>query len=50
MVLGLLASGHSEQDILQVYPYLEREDIRDALTYASWRLEEVEVSLAHHSG
>jgi uncharacterized protein (DUF433 family) len=30
-VLGLLASGHSEDQILEAYPYLEREDIRAAL-------------------
>jgi uncharacterized protein (DUF433 family) len=34
-ILGLLAAGHSEEEILQAYPYLEREDIRAALAYAS---------------
>lgn len=34
-ILGLLASGHSEAEILTAYPYLEREDIRAALTYAT---------------
>ena len=42
-ILGLLASGHSEGEILVAYPYLEREDIRAALTYATWRVEEREV-------
>jgi uncharacterized protein (DUF433 family) len=37
-VLGLLASGHSEEAVLRAYPYLEREDIRAALTYASLAL------------
>ncbi len=32
-VLGLLASGHSRDDILQAYPYLEREDIQAALSF-----------------
>lgn len=41
-ILGLLASGHGEEDILKAYPYLEAEDIREALSYASWRLEEFE--------
>ncbi|HEX4497453.1 MAG TPA: DUF433 domain-containing protein [Thermoanaerobaculia bacterium] len=45
-ILGLLAAGHSEDRILQAYPYLEREDIRQALAYATWRVEEVEVSLS----
>jgi uncharacterized protein (DUF433 family) len=42
-ILGLLASGHTEEDILKAYPYLEREDIRAALVYATWRVEEIEV-------
>jgi uncharacterized protein (DUF433 family) len=42
-ILGLLASGHSEDEILKAYPYLEQEDIRAALTYATWRVEELEV-------
>jgi uncharacterized protein (DUF433 family) len=42
-ILGLLASGHSEEEILKAYPYLEKDDIRAALTYATWRVEEIEV-------
>ena len=41
-VLGLLASGHSRERILQAYPYLEADDIDAALSYAAWRLEERE--------
>ena len=44
-VLGLLASGHSEEEILSAYPYLEREDIPAALSYATWRVEEQEVAV-----
>lgn len=44
-VLGLLASGHSPDRILQAYPYLEAEDIDAALAYAAWRLEEREEAL-----
>jgi uncharacterized protein (DUF433 family) len=36
-ILGLLASGYSEEKILSAYPYLEKEDIRAALAYATWR-------------
>jgi uncharacterized protein (DUF433 family) len=43
--VGLLASGHSRERILQAYPYLEPEDIDAALAYAAWRLEEREESL-----
>ncbi len=45
MVVGLVASGHSNKDILAAYPYLEEEDIRQALAYAAWRLEEIEIPL-----
>ena len=33
-IRGLLAAGHSEEEILQAYPYLEHEDIRAAQEYA----------------
>lgn len=45
-IVGLVASGHSDADILKAYPYLEEEDIREALSYAAWRVEEVEVPLS----
>ena len=45
-VVGLLASGHSVTDVLETYPYLEEEDVREALAYAAWRVEEVEQPLA----
>ena len=34
-LLGLLAAGKDEQDILAQYPYLEREDIQAALAYGA---------------
>ncbi len=46
-IVGLLASGHSHEDILKEYPYLERDDIPAALAYAAWRSEEVEVPLSN---
>ncbi|MBS1903850.1 MAG: DUF433 domain-containing protein [Bacteroidetes bacterium] len=45
-IVGLLASGKSETDILKVYDYLEVADIRQALAYAAWRSEEIETPLA----
>ena len=45
-VVGLIASGHSEDEILQLYPYLEVEDLRESLAYAAWRVEEIEVPLS----
>lgn len=44
-VVGLVAAGHSNEEILREYPYLEAADIAEALSYAAWRAEEVEVSL-----
>ncbi len=46
MVVGLVASGYSSEEILELYPYLEGPDIREALAYAAWRAAEVEVPLA----
>lgn len=47
-LVGLIASGHSAQQILDLYPYLEEEDIRQALSYAAWRAEEIEVPLTRN--
>lgn len=44
-LLGLMAAGRSTEEILEAYPYLESEDLAEALSYAAWRLEEVEVPL-----
>ncbi|WP_407900181.1 DUF433 domain-containing protein [Scytonema sp. NUACC26] len=44
-IVGLMASGHSSSDILNAYPYLEEADIYEALAYAAWRAEEIEVPL-----
>lgn len=40
-IVGLLAAGHTSDEILKLYPYLEEEDLREALAYAAWRAEEV---------
>lgn len=45
-IVGLLAAGHTEEEILKEYPYLEPEDIRQALAYSAWRAMEAEVPLA----
>ena len=44
-VVGLLGTGHSFDDILRAYPYLEKDDIQAALAYAAWRSEEIELPL-----
>ncbi len=45
-IVGLVASGYSTADILKGYPYLEEDDIREALAYAAWRSEEIDLPLA----
>ncbi len=42
-IVGLVASGVTKEEILRLYPYLEPEDIDQALAYAAWRAEEIEV-------
>jgi uncharacterized protein (DUF433 family) len=37
-ILGLLAAGHTRERILTAYPYLEPEDLDEALAYAAWWL------------
>jgi len=46
-IVGLVASGYSKAKILKAYPYLEEEDIREALAYAAWRAEEMEAPLVN---
>ena len=47
MVVSQTGAGHSIDEILADYPYLEREDIMQALRYGAWRAEEREVMLAN---
>ncbi len=44
-IVGLLAAGRSQQEVLAAYPYLEPADIQAALAYAAWRSEEVDVPI-----
>jgi uncharacterized protein (DUF433 family) len=44
-VVGMLADGMSEAEILEAYPSLEREDIPEALRYAAEAVRERELPL-----
>ena len=44
-VVGLIAAGKTIEEVLAEYPYLEREDVLEALSYAAWRAEEREVPM-----
>jgi uncharacterized protein (DUF433 family) len=46
MIVGQVGAGHSVDEILQDYPYLEREDVMQAIRYAAWRADEREIVLA----
>jgi len=46
MVVGQIGAGHSVEERVAGYPYLEREDIMQALRYAAWRAEERGVVLS----
>jgi uncharacterized protein (DUF433 family) len=44
-VVGLFADGLSTADVLLELPYLEAEDVKAALQYAAWSLDERELPL-----
>jgi uncharacterized protein (DUF433 family) len=46
MIVGQIGAGRAVDEVLADYPYLEREDIFQALRYAAWLAEEREVVLA----
>jgi uncharacterized protein (DUF433 family) len=45
MIVGQIGAGQTIDSVLEDYPYLERDDIMQALRYAAWRSEEREVTL-----
>jgi uncharacterized protein (DUF433 family) len=45
-IVGLVAAGRSTAEILQLYPYLEAADVAEALSYAAWRAEEIDVPIS----
>lgn len=45
-IMGMLAAGESEADILTAYPYLAVEDVRAALAFAAWKMQERDYPLA----
>lgn len=46
MVVGLIGAGRTIEQVLADYPYLEREDVLQALRYAAWRAEDRELTLS----
>jgi uncharacterized protein (DUF433 family) len=48
-VVGMLADGMTEEEILKSYPDLEKEDIREALHYAAEALQERELPMVNRT-
>jgi uncharacterized protein (DUF433 family) len=46
MIVGQIGAGLTIDQLLADYPYLERDDVLEALRYAAWRAQEREVALA----
>ena len=46
MIVGQIGAGLTIDQLLADYPYLEREDVLEALRYAAWRAQEREIDLA----
>ena len=44
LIVNLVANGMTVEEIIEAYPYIEAEDIRQALRYAAWLTEET----VHH--
>jgi len=44
-LLGLLASGETRETVLKAYPYLQTEDIDEALRYAAFLAEDETIEL-----
>jgi uncharacterized protein (DUF433 family) len=46
MIVGQIGAGRSIDQLLADYPYLQREDVLEALRYAAWRAQECEIDLS----
>jgi uncharacterized protein (DUF433 family) len=46
MIVGQIGAGRTVEQLLADYPYLEREDVLEALRYAAWRAQDREIELA----
>ena len=46
MIVGQIGAGRTIENVLGDFPYLEREDVLEALQYAAWLSQEREIVLA----
>jgi len=40
LIMNLVANGMTPEQIISEYPYLEEEDVRQAIQYAAWLADE----------
>ena len=45
MIVCMIGSGYTVEQVLADYPYIEQEDVLQALRYAAWRADDREVVL-----
>jgi uncharacterized protein (DUF433 family) len=50
MIVGQIGAGHTVEEVLADFPYLEREDVIQALRDAAWRARSARSSWAGHEG
>jgi uncharacterized protein (DUF433 family) len=48
VIVGQIGAGRTIDELLADYPYLQRDDILEALRYAAWRAEDREIELANN--
>jgi len=48
MIIGLLATRHSKDEILKMYPYLEPEDVEEALAYTAPSLWPIPINVGEN--
>ena len=46
MIVGQIGAGKTVDELLAEYPYLQRDDILEALRYAAWRTQDREIALS----
>lgn len=46
MIVEAIAAGATRDEILADYPYLEVQDIEQALAFAAWRAQDREIELS----
>ncbi len=46
MIVGQIGAGRTIENVLDDFPYLECEDVLEALQYAAWFSQEREIMLA----